>query len=54
VVLGAIWSLFMLGAFSVVDGAAGGSCANAAPAITASTATRLILAFIGLLLGAFY
>jgi hypothetical protein len=42
----------MLGAFSVVDGAAGGSWANAAPAITVSRATRLILAVIGLLLGA--
>src|SRR4029078_2851710 len=51
VVLGAIWSLCMLGAFSVVEGAAGGSWANAEPAITASTATRLILAVIGLLLG---
>ena len=40
VVLGAIWSLCMLGAFSVVDGAAGGSWANAEPAITASRANK--------------
>jgi hypothetical protein len=40
----------MLGACSVVEGAAGGSWAKAEPAITASTATRLILAVIGLLL----
>jgi hypothetical protein len=50
VVLGAIWSFCMLGACSVVEGAAGGSWAKAEPAITASTATRLILAVIGLLL----
>jgi hypothetical protein len=50
-VLGAIWSVCVLGAFSVVDGAVEGSWAKAEPAITASRATRLILAVIGLLLG---